>query len=121
MALGDQESTLIINLSATFLNGLCGNQTFGITSGTLGCERPANFASNREILEYVNDNMDHLVLDVARGQGESLSALADLMGVAEQERLGMYTLLQANFDRVFTSADVTADDVVANMEAVLRG
>ena len=121
MALGDQESTLFVNLAATFLNALCGNQTFGITSGSLGCERPANFASDREVQKYVSDNMDHLVLDVARGQGDSLEALADLMGLQPVERADVYTALQGNFDRIFTSPNVSSDEVVANIDAVLRG
>jgi hypothetical protein len=120
MALGDQESTLISNLAATFLNGLCGNQTFGITSGTLGCERPAAFASNKQILEYVGDNMDRLVIDIASGEGDSLNSLADLMSVSATDRPAMFGSLQSNFGRIFTSADVTASDVVRNIEGVLR-
>ena len=81
MALADAEPTLIVQLGATFLNGICGNQTFGITSGTLECEPHIGFASNKRILEYVDDNMDHLAMEMAAGQGESLDALADLMEI----------------------------------------
>lgn len=69
MALGDQEATVVSQLAVTFLNGICGNQTFGITSGTLECDQPARFASKERVIQYVADNMDHLVMDVAMDRG----------------------------------------------------
>lgn len=121
MLLGDSESTMVVNLVVTFLNGLCANQTFGITSGTLGCDRPASFAENKQVIEYVNDNMDHLIVDVARGNGDSLDSLADLMQVAPAARADLYAKLQWNFDSIFTSVDVSADDVVKNISKVVEG
>jgi hypothetical protein len=121
MALGDQESTLIMNVTVSFLNGLLGNQTFGITSGTLGCERPAKFAENKKAVEFVSDNMDHLVVDMARGYGESLNSLADLMKVSEADRPDLYVKLQGSFERIFTSSEVTADEVINNIARVAEG
>ena len=121
MALGDQEPTVISQVAATFLNGLCGNQTFGITSGTLECEPHAGFASNKRMQEYVADNMDRLALDMAAGQGASLEALADLMEVPSTERANVFASLQSRFGDVFTSSEVTSTEVVSNIEKVLNG
>lgn len=120
MALGDMEPTILVQVGATFLNTICGNQTFGITSGTLDCEPHAGIASNQEIRRFVTDNMDHLAMDMATGQGDALEALADLMDVPAAERPGLYARLQEAFGRVFTSQDVTADDVLQNLDAVLK-
>ena len=39
LAMGDTEATMLMAFAGTLLNGLCGNQTFGITSGTLDCDQ----------------------------------------------------------------------------------
>jgi hypothetical protein len=121
MALGDQEPTVISQVAATFLNGICGNQTFGITSGTLECEPHAGFASNKRLQEYVADNMDRIALDMAAGQGASLEALADLMEVPAAERANVFASLQIRFGDIFTSSEVTSVEVVGNIEKVLNG
>ncbi len=120
MALGDQEPTVLSQLAATFLNGICGNQTFGITSGTLECEPHAGIASNSRVQQYVADNMDKLILDVAAGQGESLDALADLIELPASARPAMYSSLQSNFDAIFPSSDVTSDEVVTRLEKIIN-
>lgn len=121
MALGDQEATVLSQLAATFLNGLCGNQTFGITSGTLECDPAVAVVSNKKVIEFVADNMDHLAFDIARGDGESLQALADLMEVTGERRPAFYAALQQGFDQIFPAAEVTAEDVVANIASRLPG
>lgn len=121
MALGDKEPTVISQLAATFLNGICGNQTFGISSGTLECEPAPSVASNERVKEFVDGNMDQLAMDIATGQGESLYSLADLMGVPPKDRADLYAKLQKNFDTIFTAHDVSSDDVVMNLDKVVNG
>ena len=53
------------------------------------------------------------------GQGETLEALADLMDKEGNDRFAMFAALQTNFDSVFTSGDVSAVEVVDNIESVL--
>lgn len=121
MALGENEATVISQIAATFLNGICGNQTFGITSGTLGCEPASSFAGNQKIQEFVTGNMDQLAMDIAIGQGQSLDALADLMSVPATERTDLYAKMQINFDAIFTSHDLTSEDLVKNLDKVVNG
>lgn len=119
MALGDLEPTLIVQIGATSLNGISGNQTFGITSGTLECEPNTGFVSNQRVIEYVNDNIDHLALDMAEGQGDSLDALADLMEIPADDRADLYTSLQSQFDNIFATENVTGEQIVSQIAAIL--
>lgn len=121
MALGDQEPTVLSQLAATFLNLICGNQTFGITSGTLECNPHSGIAGNPVIQQYVSDNMDRLAVDIAVGQGETLNALADLMDVPAANRPALYTSLQSQFDHIFTSDQVSSTEVVNNIAKVVNG
>lgn len=121
MALGQNEATVLSQLAATFLNGICGNQTFGITSGTLDCAPASSVVSNERVKEFINDNMDQLAMDIAIGEGETLSSLADLMEVPAGDRIALYEKLQQNFDRLYTSYDITSEEFTANLDRVVNG
>lgn len=120
LAFGDQEGLISQVLAATF-NGVSGNQTFGITSGTLDCKQFNGLTSNRQIRQFVADNMDQLAIDMAMGKGQSLEALADLMSVSKDERAALFGSLQQNFDHIFTSENVTPAQVVAGIADVTKG
>lgn len=121
MALGDQEASISSQLAATFLNGICGNQTFGITSGTLECTPPTGLVSNQRIQQFVADNMDRLAVDMSVGHGATLEALADLMGVPAAQRNDLYAQFQLRFGEIFTSQHVTSAQVVEHLDKVYNG
>ena len=118
--LGDQvitnQDSVVMQVFAATTNGTSGNQTFGITSGTSGCAKPAKFVSNDRANEFVAGNMDVLALDISNGQGEALSTLATLLNVSNPETFA--SVLQANFDKVYTSSDVTSANVIDNIVAL---
>ena len=109
---------LLSQTAAATTNGLLGNQTFGITSGTLDCEQHATLAQNKVIKKFVADNMDNLAKNIAMGSGESLDTLAELMDIPTEERSGFYSTLQLNFSEIFPSEDVTPVDVIENIVEV---
>ena len=57
---------------AVTTNGTSGNQTFGITSGTLGCTKDGVVRPPAEVRVLLMSSLDNLAADVARGQGETL-------------------------------------------------
>ncbi len=97
-------SILSQSLQAT-TNGTSGNQTFGITFGTLGCEKPARFAANERTFEFASANMDLLARDIATGGGESLETLAELLQVSAEERSAFYARLQESFTQIFLTGE----------------
>jgi len=111
-----EQNGLASQTFAVTTNGTFGNGTFGITSGTSNCEKPASFSSNQKLQEFVADNMDNLARDIARGNGEYLNTLAVLAGVPEGSRAEFYSRLQANFSSIYTSDRVTHIDVLTNLE-----
>jgi len=111
----NQDSVLMQVFAAT-TNGTSGNQTFGITSGTLGCAKPAKFVSNERANEFVAGNMDALALDISNGQGEALSTLATLLNVSNPDTFA--SVLQENFDSIYSSENVSSADVIDNIVAL---
>lgn len=110
---------LLFQVLAVTTNGILGNQTFGITTGTVDCKKATSFAMNERLNIYVSENMDNLANDIARGQGEYLNTLAVLLEVPETGRTTFYSKLQNNFGAIYTSSNVTSVDVLNTIEALM--
>jgi len=110
-------SVISQSLQAT-TNGTFGNQTFGITSGTLGCDQPANLIKNDRMLAFTADNMDLLARDIAAGKGETLDTLSELMEVPAAERPVFAATLQTNFDQIFVTGQETAGVVLDRIAVI---
>jgi opacity protein-like surface antigen len=113
------DSVLLQTFQAT-TNGIYGNQTFGITTGTSDCQQPKNFASNQQINEFMVANMDNLARDIAQGRGETLDAFAELLGVPAEKRTEFYGQLQSGFAKIFTSPGVQMASVMDNISTVSK-
>ena len=112
------QNGLMSQTVAATSNGIFGNQTFGITSGTFNCEQYKTFTYNEKLDTFVADNMDNLARDIARGQGEYLNTLAVLMEVPDTQKAAFRSHLQAHFSDIYTSDKVTHSEVVKNILAV---
>lgn len=98
---GNADDSMFSQALQATTNGTFGNQTFGISSGTLGCKQPSKFAFNDKLIHFASANLDGLARDIAMGQGESLETLAELMSVPAGQRELFARKLQANFDKIF--------------------
>jgi hypothetical protein len=107
-----QNKSTLIQILAVTTNGTSGNQTFGISSGTSNCAQPKNFAGTERLNEFVHANLDELARDIAAGKGETLSTVAELMGVPASERDSFNRNLQAHFTEIFPSPGVEYAHVV---------
>lgn len=111
MLIKDDSTAVMLALQAT-TNGTSGNQTFGITSGTLGCKK-TKFVMNERAEEFVASNMDILAKEIAMGHGESLDTLAELLEVKDSKSFKI--ALQTNYNSIYTSQKVEMADVLDNI------
>tara|TARA_R110001583_G_scaffold112950_2_gene263268 strand:- start:7342 stop:7821 length:480 start_codon:yes stop_codon:yes gene_type:complete len=118
MVFAGQEGKVVKVLGAT-TNGTSGNQTFGITFGTLGCDGTGTVTSSAKLALFIDGNMDNLARDMSKGEGETLSTLATVWGVAEQDQAAFNEVAQANFSEVFTSENVTSQAVLENLNNLM--
>lgn len=103
---------------AVTTNGTSGNQTFGISSGTLGCDEGGTVASAK-VQVFASANMDKLARDMAVGEGETLESLADLMEIDEADKGSFFTLTKTNFDKIYTSENVTTGEMLIALQDVM--
>jgi len=115
----DGKSGVAPQVLAVTTNGTSGNQTFGITSGTLGCTQDGVVQSTQKLSMFTGSNMDKLARDMSVGHGESLETMASLMGIQDQDKATFYSVAQQNFDTIFSSDDVTAEQVLASLHDVM--
>jgi len=99
-------------------NGSFGNQTFGITSGTLNCTEPTHFAGNERLKEFTVANMDNLAKDIAVGQGETLNTFDELLNIPADQRMEFNQKMQASFSQIFTHQNIAYADMMNNVVAV---
>jgi Protein of unknown function (DUF3015) len=110
---------LLSQTAAATTNGLFLNQLFFVSSGTGGAKSWDGIVHNRPAAEFLRDNLDAIARDMASGQGEALTTFAELTGVAAADRAAFFARLQNNYARIFTSADVTSEVVLANIGKVM--
>ena len=104
-------------LAAT-TNGTSGNQTFGMTSGTLGCgDANGPLASGVDL--FINDNLEQLAAESSAGEGETIAALSELIGVDAQDEATFKAALKANFDQIFASSETTSNEVYSALIDVM--
>ena len=115
----DSGDSTLIQIIAVTTNGTSGNQTFGITTGTLECSPPVKVVFNERLNEFVAFNMDTIAQDIAAGDGEALATLAELMEVPSVKRSEFFSVLQKNFSEIFTSEDIQSAQVIDNIVNIL--
>ncbi len=97
---------------ATSSNHSCANQYCAITSGTSGYQKGAVIGYN-DAQQYLEENMDLVARDMARGEGEYLETFIELMELDNKQ--AMKLKLRQNFDRIYTHKDITSGEVITNI------
>ncbi|MAY35516.1 MAG: hypothetical protein CMN84_05370 [Spongiibacteraceae bacterium] len=114
------QSGLPIHVVASITNGTSGNNTLGMTSGTNGCSADGTLTYGGKSMINLGAILDEFSEDVARGDGEALTAVAVSMGVEGDDRSHFKTLMHNNFETLFPSDAVNAEQVMASMLELMR-
>ncbi|UVE17136.1 DUF3015 domain-containing protein [Pseudomonas sp. LS44] len=107
------QSGLFPHLIATTTNGTSGNATFGLTSGTNGCDSSVKLGYGGRSMLAMNGMLDSIAEDMAQGKGEALDAYATLLGVEQGDRAHFAKVTHENFSTIFSSAQATSEQVLA--------
>ena len=106
---------------ASTTNGLFGNQTFGISSETLGCTKDGVVKSSMRREVYASVNLQKLSQEMAQGRGEFLNGFAALSGCRDQKSQEAFAKFsQTNYQKLFTSENTDATALLKNVDAELK-
>jgi hypothetical protein len=117
----DGNKKVLHQILAATTNGILGNQTFGISSGTLGCTNDGIVMNDQKAVVYARANFDNLSQEMARGGGEHLAALATLMGVPAQQQPAFFALTQERYGELYQSDATTADEMLVALNDQMSG
>lgn len=102
---------------AATTNGTSYNQTFGISSETSNCvDDPNNDVASRAD-SYIIVNRVALNGDIARGSGETLAALANILQCGDTQGFGRE--LQRNYRFIFPSEKVYTNEITDSIINVI--
>ncbi len=111
-----KENTKLMQIFAATSNGLAGNQTFGITTGTSNCKAQNFVLTERAVQYFAEVNKDDLSREMAKGEGEKLQTLAALYGCeTDATRAQFAKAAQAAYTRILPAADTDVSDMVKNL------
>ncbi len=102
-----KQSGPIFDLLAATTNGSFCSQFFAITFGTSGYN--GGLIGMEETDKFIAENMDALAADIAQGSGEYVDTLSSMLNVSDA--VAFKATLQDNFDEIFSSSEVSAEDV----------
>ncbi len=108
-----------VNIGASIINSIYGNQTFAMTSGTSGCDTTTtvkNDTQEREI--FVASNIDNLSVDAAQGQGNYLASLAHIMEIHDRDKNSFYELTQHHYEALFANT-AKPEEVLAALDIAM--
>jgi len=88
-------------------NGLMGNQTFGITSGTSGCTNDGKFWAEHKVNAFAALNFENLAQDMAQGHGEHIASLATLMGIPADQQPAFFAMTQEKYTSLVTAGETS--------------
>ena len=115
----DGKSGVVFHVLAATTNGTFGNQTFGMSTGTLGCKSDGPVTASAELKSFASANLDQLAVEMAAGEGEALTALASLYKIDTSDRAAFYALTKANYGTIVSSDEVTAGDMLASLQTLM--
>ncbi len=108
----------LAQILAVTTNGTFGSQTFGITTGTSGCTASGLVRVDREQEYFANVNRDVLSVEMARGEGENLAALAALMGCSDVREFATFT--QSHYERLFPTTSTSGAEMLRSLRAEMQ-
>lgn len=108
-----------MQISAATTNGTSFNQTFGISAGSLNCvDSPSAEVAGR-LDHFILVNRSQIQGDIARGNGETISALGSYMGCTDSStKIGAE--LKASYSEIFDNEAKTNEITDSILTVILN-
>ena len=105
-------------LLASFTNGVT-FQSVSITFGLVNCNGRNTVTADAELRRFASQQLDRIARELATGGGESVEALAFLLGVPVEQRAAFAELGQRRFAELFPGAHPSAGDLLDGLERLM--
>lgn len=96
-------------------NGSFGTQTFGISTGTMGCTDDGRWWAEQKATMFAELNTDALAQEMAQGRGEHLASMATLLGVPPPQHETFFAMAQGRYAAMVSSGDLSPASMVKTL------
>jgi hypothetical protein len=96
-------------------NGSFGTQTFGISTGTMGCTDDGRWWAEQKATMFAELNTDALAQEMAQGRGEHLASMATLLGVPQQQHEAFFAMAQGRYAAMVSLGDLSPASMVKTL------
>lgn len=115
-----KKNSRVSQVLAMTTNHSFSSQFLGITTGTSNCSASGLVKNDVEIEKYIASNIHNVKVDMARGEGETLTSLGLMMG-CEPSHITMFTQATASeFSNIFTKETTTSSEAYGNLKSSLQ-
>ncbi len=109
------EKGAVYDVLAATTNGTSGNQTFGMSTGTMGCKRNA-VIQKRQFAYFINNNYEQFAMDSSSGNNsEVMKTAATILNV---DSVKLASVVKANFASIFTDGAESVE-VASRIEKII--
>lgn len=106
------KNTIVSQTTAWTTNMVWANQTFGITTGTSNCTANGWVKEDRKEKYFAEANFGSLSVEMARGQGDSLQAFAQVLGCSDDSVSEFGRMTREKYNQIFTSEKTTSMEML---------
>ncbi|HSS38468.1 MAG TPA: DUF3015 domain-containing protein [Polyangia bacterium] len=106
-------------LAAT-TNGIFGNQTFGITSGTSNCASGGIIKAQREQAAFAEVNFQDLKRNMATGGGEFLTSFATLLGCEDAAKPALAKMTQSKYEAILPTEKTSPMEMLSGLKTQIK-
>ncbi len=107
------EDKPVHQILAATTNGTSGNQTFGITTGTLGCTSGGLIKASKEREVFTATNFRAIGKELAAGEGSYTASLAAMSGC---KAASFQAFAKARYEKLLPSAATTSEEFLLNLD-----
>ena len=107
-----QKNSKLSQLFAVTLNVTTLTEFLGITSGTSNCSANGIVFQEKEAGVFAEANLPSLKIEMARGEGESLSAFAEILGCQSSDMKAFGSMTRNHYQSIFPTPNVSTSNFV---------
>ncbi|HBS27646.1 MAG TPA: hypothetical protein DD827_11105 [Gammaproteobacteria bacterium] len=113
------QSGLGPHVLAATTNGTVSNQLFGLSFDSLGCVGESMVTAEYQRNLYVAGNMDNIARDAAKGTGDHLHALADLLTIESADQATFYKMVQTRYSDLFVANSSDSEAFLTRLDTAM--
>lgn len=112
-----KDNSLVSSFTRSVVNATFSN-TIAMTLGTSGCGKHSIVYNEMKGIHFVESNKNELAIDMAKGNGEYVTGLAQVFGCQNTKAFG--SMVQNKYESVLPSENISGVELYNNVKNEIR-